>query len=74
MLTATERPPTWEWSLGRIGELARLAELLFRSPSLEDFDVAVDEGHGRGGDAGDAGGLAEGERADAGEFLDDFAG
>jgi len=34
---------------------------LFRGPALENFDVAVDQGYSCGGDAGNAGGLAEGE-------------
>ena len=40
---------------------------------LEEFDVAVDEGNGGGGDAGDARSLSEGERADARQLLHDFA-
>jgi hypothetical protein len=46
---------------------------LFRRAALEDFDVAVDQGHGGRSDAGDTRGLAEGEWPDFGQFLRDFA-
>ena len=39
-----------------------------------DFEEALDEGDGGGGYAGDAAGLAQGERADAVEFFYHLAG
>jgi hypothetical protein len=47
---------------------------LFRSTPLEDFDVTVDKGHSGRSDAGNAGGLAESERADAREFFYHLSG